>query len=394
MHAASEPTAIARALRPVAVVCLVVLSLAAIVAQTPAQTDRERADAAARRTAERLRTLQREADSLAAQERTLLVDLRKLEVDRQIAVENLGRIERDLKATQGKLDAAEARAAELARAAAEQLPDVEARLVQLYKMGRAGYWRLLLNVEDLQALGRAYRTASALTAIDRARVTEHYATLDALARERKTLHTRATELESLKAEASKARQSLDRAVKSRVTLVEAIDQRRDLNAQLIGDLQSAQLKLQASIAQIEAGREAGALPLRPFQGDLPWPAAGRIVRQFGRQSSSRFGTTVARNGVDIEMAEGQPVRSVHEGTVAYADQFAGYGNLVILDHGNRAYSLYGFLESMDVARGGRVEAGKPLGTSGRDPSGNPALYFELRVDGTAVDPLQWLKKQP
>ena len=94
------------------------------------------------------------------------------------------------------------------------------------------------------------------------------------------------------------------------------------------------------------------------------------------------------------MAEGQPVRSVHEGTVAYADQFAGYGNLVILDHGNRAYSLYGFLESMDVTRGSRVEAGKPLGTSGRDPSGNPALYFELRVDGTAVDPLQWLKKQP
>ncbi len=394
MHAASEPTTLARALRPAAVVCLVVLSLAAIVAQTPAQTDRERADAAARRTADRLRALQREADSLAAQERTLLVDLRKLEVERQIAIENLGRIERDHEATQGKLDAAEARAAELARAAAEQLPDVEARLVQLYKMGRAGYWRLLLNVEDLQELGRAYRTASALTAIDRARVTEHYATLDALARERKTLHTRATELESLKAEASKARQSLDRAVKSRVTLVEAIDQRRDLNAQLIGELQSAQLKLQASIAQIEAGREAGALPLRPFQGDLPWPAAGRIIRQFGRQSSSRFGTTVARNGVDIEVAEGQPVRSIHEGTVAYADQFAGYGNLVILDHGNRAYSLYGFLESMDVTRGGRVEAGKPLGTSGRDPSGNPALYFELRVDGTAVDPLQWLKKQP
>jgi septal ring factor EnvC (AmiA/AmiB activator) len=101
-----------------------------------------------------------------------------------------------------------------------------------------------------------------------------------------------------------------------------------------------------------------------------------------------------RNGIELDVAEGQPVRSVHEGTVAFADQFAGYGNLVILDHGNRAYSLYGFLGAVDVTRGGRVEAGRPVGTSGRDPSGNPGLYFELRVDGTAVDPLQWLKKQP
>ena len=49
-------------------------------------------------------------------------------------------------------------------------PDVEARLVQLYKLGRAGYWRLLLDVDDLRALGRAYRTAAALTASDRERV--------------------------------------------------------------------------------------------------------------------------------------------------------------------------------------------------------------------------------
>ena len=106
---------------------------------------------------------------------------------------------------QRQLDAAEAKAAVLAETAAAQLPDIEARLVQLYKMGRAGYWRLLLNVDDLQALGRAYRTASTLTAIDRARVNEHYATLDALARERKTLQERAEEIEALKAEAARAR---------------------------------------------------------------------------------------------------------------------------------------------------------------------------------------------
>jgi septal ring factor EnvC (AmiA/AmiB activator) len=86
------------------------------------------------------------------------------------------------------------------------------------------------------------------------------------------------------------------------------------------------------------------------------------------------------------------VQAVHEGTVVYAEQFTGYGDLVIVDHGEGAYSLYGYLGAIEASRGQRVEAHGRIGTSGRNPSGNPALYFELRVDGKPVDPLQWLKR--
>ena len=55
------------------------------------------------------------------------------------------------------------------------------------------------------------------------------------------------------------------------------------------------------------------------------------------------------------------MRAVHEGVVAYADQFTGYGNLVIVDHGDGAYSLYGYLDSMDVVRGDHLDAQAPLG---------------------------------
>src|SRR5687768_4375672 len=279
--------------------CLVLLyPLIAAQAPTP---DRDRAAAAAKRTEGRLRALQREADALAAQERTVLVELRKFEVDRQISIEQLNRIEREQADVQSQLDAAESRAAALAQAAATQLPDVEARLEHLYKMGRAGYWRLLLNVDDLQALGRAYRTASTLTEIDRARVRAHYATLDALAVERKALQTRAEEIATLQAEAVRARAAADKAVAARSALVDAIDARRDLNAELVGELQAAQQKLQASLAQIDSGRAGAAapLPLRPFQGDLPWPTAGRVLRPFGKQPTSRFGTAIVRNGMEI-----------------------------------------------------------------------------------------------
>ncbi len=90
--------------------------------------------------------------------------------------------------------------------------------------------------------------------------------------------------------------------------------------------------------------------------------------------------------------EGQTVRVVHEGVVAFSGPFTGYGNLVIVDHGDRSYSLYGHLNSVQVATGQRLDAQAPVGTSGRNPAGVPALYFELRIDGAAVDPLQWLRR--
>jgi septal ring factor EnvC (AmiA/AmiB activator) len=270
-----------------------------------------------------------------------------------------------------------------------QRPDVDARLVELYKMGHAGYWRLLLEVDNLRDLGRAYRTAAALGRIDRDRIDEHRRTLAALATERAQLDARARTLQQLHANAQAARAAVDHAVAARTALVASIDARRDLNAQLTGELQEAQQRLRATVAQLGAASRPTSLPIRPFQGVLPWPAEGVIAARFA--APGRRGLE-SHQGIELSLAEGSPVRAVHEGTVAYADAFTGYGDLVILDHGKQAYSLYGYLSSLDVHKGDRVEAGTALGLTGRNPSGNPSLYFELRIDGKAVDPVQWLKK--
>jgi septal ring factor EnvC (AmiA/AmiB activator) len=112
---------------------------------------------------------------------------------------------------------------------------------------------------------------------------------------------------------------------------------------------------------------------------------------FGRQPPRSPGPPV-RNGIELSLPEGQPVHAVHEGTVAYADLFTGYANLVIVEHADKSYSLYGHLSSLSVKKGDRVEAGTTVGLAGRNPAGNPSLYFELRIDGRPVDPLQWLKR--
>jgi septal ring factor EnvC (AmiA/AmiB activator) len=366
------------------------LVAATLGAQAPAE--RPRPDAS-QRAAERLRALQREAETLATEENTLLTDLRRLEVQRALQTEELAGIDRRLRETQAKLAATGARAAALRDAADTERPDVEARLVQLYKLGRGGYWRMLLDMDDLRSVGRAYRTASAMTRIDRERVQQHQRTLEGLARERADLETQARDVTALQARATSARAAIDRAVAARTALVASIDARRDLNAQLTGELEAAQQRLQAAVAQLGSAKSAGVtLPVRPFRGALPWPAQGILTGRFGRERSTRFGAGTGRPGIDISLAEGRDVRAVHEGVVAFADRFTGYGNLVILDHGDSVLSLYGYLGSVEVAKGDRVDAQAVLGLSGRNPGGNPSLYFEIRVDGKPVDPLQWLKK--
>ena len=359
-------------------------------AQTPAPQERARAQ---QRAGERIRSLLREAEALASQQSKLLNELKQLETDRQAKEADVARLENELSETHKQLASSTQRARALRENAEAERPDVEARLVQLYKLGRTGYWRMLLDVDDLRSFGRAYRNAAALTAIDRARVQAHQRTLQALDKETRALQARASRLEGLQASARQARVAMDRAVRSHTALVDSIDARRDLNAQMSSELQAAQQRLQSSMSQVGGnGNPSVNLPLEAFQGALPWPARGRVATRFGRETNSRFGTAIVRNGVEIAVPEGQRVSAVHEGTIAFADQFTGYGTLVIVEHGGGAFSLYGHLGSVQVSRGDRVEAGSLLGASGRNPSGNPTVYFELRIDGHPVDPLQWLQK--
>lgn len=373
-----------------AVIAAALTGVVGLAAQAPGAQDRARS---AQRAGERIRELVREADALAAQQSKLLVELDSLDKDRRAKAADLQRIERELAEAEKKLAESSSRADTLRLQAESQRPDAEARLVQLYKLGRAGHWRMLLDVDDLRLMGRAYRNAAAMTAIDRQRIEAHQRTLQALEKEQNELQTRTAMLEQLQTDARKARAAADRAIAAHTSLLDSIDARRDLNAQMTGELQAAQQRLQASLKEAQGnGASPIDLPLRAFQGALPWPVRGRLQSRFGRDASSRFGTAIVRNGIEIAVAPGQRVAAVHEGAVAYADQFTGYGTLVIIEHGNGAYTLYGHLDAAHVARGDRVQPGTSLGASGRNPNGNPVVYFELRIDGRPVDPLQWLEK--
>ena len=352
------------------------------------------ADALARRAGARIDALQREADALASRERTLLGDLRALEVERDLYAAKLEPLRADLAGLETDLAGTTTRIDRLEGESESQLPALTSRLVEIYKLGNGGYLRLLLNVDDLRGMGRAYRFVSALQSADRARVIEHQRTLAALRQARTLLTARREQLLRTREDLERTRAAAAGAAAAHEDLIRRIDQRRDLAAQLVGELQVARQKLQRTLDDAGTGTAAAAvpaLPLRPFKGDLDWPAPGPVEARFGRQQDRRFHTATLSNGIRIATVPSTPVRAVHDGTVAFAEPFQGFGNLVIVDHGGLAFSLYGYLAEASVAAGARVARGQMIGTAGFALDGSPALYFEMRVDGKPIDPLQWLK---
>jgi murein hydrolase activator len=361
-------------------------TLVGVAAQAP---DRARTEALAKRASERLVALQREADRLASDERTLLNDLRKLDIDRQLKAEELARADADVARIQTDIESTTQRIDALHASEAAARPALRARLVEIYKLGKARYARVLFSVPDLRRIGQASRTVAALAKLDRDRIAEHQRMVDELKSTQATLEDRQRQAVAARATAATAQAAAARAAQAKNDLVRDIDRRRDLNAQLAAELQTAQIKIQSALR--DAGSvDTGVLPIRPFRGDLGWPVAGQLRRRFGGPAAA---AATSSNGIEIESDSGSTVQAVHDGTVAFSGSFSGFGNLVILDHGSQAFSLYGDLLDVAVARGVRVDRGQAVGSAGPLPSGGTGLYFELRIDGRPVDPLQWLRKR-
>lgn len=360
-------------------------------AQRPVDTD----DAAtlAARAADRIKALQRESDQLAAQSRTVLTQLRQLEVTRALRAEELAAVTARLGALTDKVATSEGRVAELEAQRVARTPALEGRLEALYKRGgKDGYVRLLLQTAAGRDLARASRGVVALARIEELRIAAHRKLLADERTARDQLASEQRQVARLRAEAAALDTAARKAVSDRTRLLDELDQRRELAAQYVGELEQARTRLQAAVDGL-GGAGPIDLPLAPFRGELPWPVTGAVLTRFGRTTSS-FGTAIQRNGIEIGTPQGSPVRAVHGGTVAFAAPFTGFGLLVILDHGDDAFTVYGHLSGTGLQPGDVVARGRTVGTSGAAPSGEPAAYFEVRIDGRPVNPVQWLTSTP
>lgn len=178
-------------------------------------------------------------------------------------------------------------------------------------------------------------------------------------------------------------------------ILKEIRQKKELSLAAVESLKLAAAQLDGKIEKIQPVRikktENGSF--YDHQGRLMIPVEGEIISQFGNSSSGAYNIFTFQKGIDIKAKRGEPVKSVFRGEVMFAQWLKGYGNVLIINHGDSYYTLYAHVEEMFKKEGEMVETGDVIATAGDTGSiKGTCLHFEVRYHGKPLDPMKWLRK--
>ncbi|HJT61538.1 MAG TPA: peptidoglycan DD-metalloendopeptidase family protein [Burkholderiales bacterium] len=267
---------------------------------------------------------------------------------------------------------------------------IERMLVAWSAPGAPDALRVMLSGEDPADLGRRLHYLGAISRAAAALIAEQRAALAELERLGDEAQARATRLRAIE-QASRADRDkvlAERRERQRVLKALGADIRK--NRREIQVLRADEARLARLVeALARAAVSAASGPFSALRGKLRLPVRGELSARFG---APRGAAGMLAKGVFIRAPEGQPVRAIAGGQVVYADWMRGFGNLLIVDHGESYLSIYANNESLLKEPGDAVAPGEPIATTGSS-GGNEetGLYFEMRHLGRAFDPLSWVK---
>src|SRR3990172_9437307 len=284
-----------------------------------------------------LRERRAQLHSVKQQERRALRDLEEMDRRRDAAEADLRRLEVELRQTRSRAQATAASLAVVRTRLAGQRARVDGRLRDIYKWGRQGYVDLLLEAGDFSELVTRAHFLGAIMRAD-ARLLVHY---EADVQEYSRLYLQFVHQEEQIAALIRRRQP-------------------------------------AGGPATLGGR---------FRGFL-WPARGVFTSGYGMRYHPIFRIRRMHSGVDIAAPRSAPVVAAWDGTVLYTGWFGGYGKIVIIDHGDGLSTLYAHLSAILTRPGARVRKGQMVGRVGSTGfSTGPHVHFEIRVNGTPVNPV-------
>jgi murein hydrolase activator len=336
-------------------------------------------------------------------ERSILSELEKIDREIQTGSAQLADQRRKLREAEAALAEIEqsntATTQELARL--KQL--YAARLRALYKMSRTGGYALaVLSSDSFTSAYRRVRYLGIIAERDNRMIREYSAALERLASREREVRNRAGEILARREAVEKKRISLESQRRKKGEILGSVKQEKTVYEATLKDLEESSSNLWAMIRLAEQEKKAvrkkapvhDTVSASADRNRFPWPVNGPVLTRFGSQRHPQFGTAIFRRGIDIEARTGDDVRAVHDGQVVFADWYKGYGRLVIIDHGEGLYTLYGHLSQLGVGGGDRVTRGQVVGLAGDTGSlKGSKLYFEVRRNGEAEDPLLWLAKR-
>jgi len=331
-----------------------------------------------------------------SEERGLLAALDAIEHAAALLEREVTRTRRRASLARTELARAESDAAELATRLTQTERAMSRRALALYKVGELGSMPVLFSAVDLRDFLSRIQMLRRLLVHDADLLARHRAESLALEAGRKRALRAAAETTAAEREAAERAAQLEAEWASKRGLVAQLRGSRARERAALAEYETAARALEETVAALPASLERGsARPRGPrfesLRGRLEPPVTGIIARDFGRVVDARFLTETFRKGVEFAVPLGSAVRAVAAGQVRFAGRFRGYGNLIILDHGDEYFTVFAHLARIEVALGQSVAAGEEIGVVGETGTlAGPHLYFEVRRGGTPLDPREWL----
>jgi septal ring factor EnvC (AmiA/AmiB activator) len=333
--------------------------------------------------------------------------------------------ERNLKLQTDKNAALVKQMNELSRQLQAREVYLQTRLRVLYKQGRGAYVPFLLAASDITDFFQRIRYTVKLVEYDADLLQQHQSDIEALERTRRSVKARAEQLQKARIQVSAKKEEIERELEKKNTILMKIRDEQETYESAMQEIEESSKRLMALIVKLERERKRALaqqaleqrrrqqqvrLPPTPgspappsesyyngggkfakLRGQLTWPISGTLVSTYGKIKHPTFNTYTFNKGIGIGASPGSEFRVIEAGQVLYADRFKGYGNLLIVDHGDSYYSLYAYASELLVRVGERLKRQQVVGRTGEGVSLNaPALYFEIRHQGKPENPLEWL----
>ena len=279
------------------------------------------------------------------------------------------------------------------------------RAVAVYKAGPAAYVDTLLSAENVGDLVERYAYYQAALDTDSELLEEIEVLRNQTEEKRAEVEERKEEIALAKAQLEENRAAVAEVRSARGDVLAQLENVLDAKETLLSQVESKKSRYESIQEQLEAesseitqllasksSSSSSAPPPASSGGQFAWPAAGPVTSPYGYRTHPIFGDRRLHTGIDIGAPYGATIVSAERGTVAYAGAMSGYGNVVVVDHGGGLATTYNHMSAFSVGSGQRVARGTPVGAVGC--SGyctGPHLHFEVRVNGSPVDPMPYLQ---
>jgi septal ring factor EnvC (AmiA/AmiB activator) len=375
-----------RVLAPAVLLLIGLLQAATVPAQTtPDDQELRRLQQAIERIKRELGTASKQRDSVADQIQALETSISQVQT-------SLRTLDLRIEESQQQLGILQDQAGSLDSQRRAQLVHIERYLQSAHRAGKASTLKLLLSQNDPALGGRMLRYYQYLGQARLAQLEDFRQTLSSMTEVSTDISATTQELRAQQEKLLAEQASLTQRQRDRQNLLDELDLGLQANNRELASLeqQRAQIEtlleeLRNTIAELDAG--GADTPFAQRRGQLPWPVDGSVLHGYG--SKHELGD-LTREGITLSAAPGTRVQAVHHGRVVFADWLGNSGQLLIIDHGDGFMTLYAHNQELLKTEGDWVAAGTTIATVGNTGGQREsALYFEIRRNGKAENPVNW-----